>query len=111
MGVICLITHPPPERVAELLSGAVARRFGFAGKGGIGEGNDADLVLVDLGEDFTLREEDLQYRHPISPYVGMRFRGRVVRTLVRGRTVFAEGKVAPEPAGRFVRPQREKGER
>ncbi|WP_273844589.1 allantoinase AllB [Rubrobacter calidifluminis] len=99
------------ERVAELLSGAVARRFGFTGKGGIGEGNDADLVLVDPGEDFTLREEDLQYRHPISPYVGMRFRGRVVRTLVRGRTVFAEGKVAPEPAGRFVRPQREKGER
>lgn len=101
----------PPERLAELLSANVARRFGFAGKGGIEEGNDADLALVDPSGEHVLREEDLHYRHQISPYVGRSFRGRVVRTLLRGRTVFEGGRVVSGPAGRFVRPQREKGER
>ena len=53
-------------------------------KGRIEPGADADLALVDLNAEYTLRAEDLLYRHPISPYVGRRLRARVVRTLLRG---------------------------
>src|SRR5207237_256675 len=35
------------ERIAALLSGNPARRFGIASKGSIAVGNDADLVLLD----------------------------------------------------------------
>jgi allantoinase len=51
----------PLERVAALLSGNVAERFGLVGKGRLEVGADADLALVDLDESFVLRAEDLFY--------------------------------------------------
>ena len=44
-------------------------------KGRIEPGADADLALVDLAAEYTLRAEDLHYRHRISPYIGRRLRG------------------------------------
>ena len=41
----------------------------------------------------------------MSPYIGTRFRGAVVRTIVRGRTVFRQGSVVGDVGyGRLVRP-------
>jgi len=94
----------PLAGVATLTSGNVARRFGLAGKGRVEAGCDADLALVDLGADFELREEDLFYRHRISPFVGRRFRGRVVGTLVRGTPVFRDGRITSRPIGKLLRP-------
>ena len=67
----------------------------------VGPSGDADLALVDLGSSAVLRAEDLQYRHKQSPYVGRALRERIVRTLVRGFTVWLDGKVVSEPVGRF----------
>jgi allantoinase len=96
----------PLERVAALLSGNVADRFEFSGKGRLEVGADADLALVDLDSSFALQTEDLFYRHKMSPYVGRTFRGSVVRTIVRGTTVFRDGEVVSEPVGRLVKPRR-----
>jgi len=96
----------PLARVAALVSGNVARRFGLVGKGRLEVGADADLALVDLDATSTLRQQDLLYRHKASPFVGRTFRGSVVRTIVRGTTVFREGKVVSEPVGRLVKPGR-----
>ena len=90
--------------IAVLLSGKVASRFGFSGKGRIEVGADADLALVHLDAISTLKKRDLQYRHKMSPYVGRAFTGKVVRTLVRGTTVFHEGKIVSEPVGRLISP-------
>jgi allantoinase len=94
----------PLPAVAALLAGHAARRFRLPGKGALAVGYDADLALVDLGREDVLTADDLLYRHRQSPYVGRRFRGRVVRTLVRGQTVVAAGRVVGAPAGRLVRP-------
>lgn len=83
----------------ELVSARPAARFRLPGKGRLEPGADADLVLVDPAAETVLRAEDLRYRHPHSPYVGRRMRGRVAGTWLRGRPV-----VAGEPRGRFVRP-------
>ncbi len=72
---------------------------------------DADLTLVDLDDTFTLRGEDLLYRHKTSPYVGRTFTGKVVRTVVRGTTVFNEGRIVSGPVGKFVRPDRRSNNR
>jgi dihydroorotase-like cyclic amidohydrolase len=68
-------------------------------------GADADLVLVDYTTSYELQARDLHQRHPISPFVGRTLRARVVRTLLRGQTVFADGQPVGEPAGRLLRPE------
>jgi allantoinase len=81
-----------------------ARRFRIPGKGTVAEGFDADLVLIDPAETWTLQRESLHQRHQSSPYVGRSFRGRVKRTIRRGETIFADGRITAVTHGRFLRP-------
>jgi allantoinase len=94
------------SRIAALIAGNVARRFRIAHKGRIEPGYDADLTLVDANAKYTLTRDMLLDRHKLSPYVGREFRGLVRRTIVRGQTVFEDGKIVSKPIGRLVRPTR-----
>jgi allantoinase len=96
----------PLERIASLVAAEPARRFRIADRGRIVAGACADLVLVDLSATFTLKPEDLLQRHALSPYLGTSFRGAVKRTIRRGETVFAEGKITAKGGGKLVRPVR-----
>ena len=96
----------PLTRVADLTAGWPARRFHLPNKGSIAVGNDADLTLVDLNASYTLEEQNLFQRHRISPYLGKSFRGVVKKTLLRGKVVYEDGKIAAAGAGKFVRPKR-----
>jgi allantoinase len=80
----------------------VARRFGLPRKGEVAVGFDADLWLVDLSQESVVRREDLLYKHPISAHERQAIRGRTMRTLVRGRTVFADGRVVKESRGSLL---------
>jgi allantoinase len=91
-------------QITAVLSGSVSGRFGFTQKGRLEVGRDADLVLVKLGATSTLDRRDLFYRHKASPFVGRVFRDKVVRTLVRGTTVFRDGTIASEPVGKLLVP-------
>lgn len=82
----------------------IAARFRLPAKGEIAVGRDADLWLVDLGFEALVRGEDLFYKNRFSAHEGHAIRGRTVRTLVRGQTVFADGRPASRPIGRFLRP-------
>lgn len=104
-----LLTLQPaiePQRVALLTATNAARRFRIPNKGAIAVGFDADLTLVDLNRTFELKREDLLDRHKLSPYVGRAFRGVIRRTILRGRTIFADGRTVGRPLGRLVRPSR-----
>jgi allantoinase len=85
----------PPELVAA----RPAARLRLPGKGRLEPGADADLVLVDMSVESELRADDLHYRHRHSPYVGMRMRGRIEATYLRGQRVDDAA-----PRGRLVRP-------
>jgi allantoinase len=85
----------PLEAAARLTSAGAARRFGFPAKGRLEVGADADLALIDLTTEHTLGAEDLQYRHPISPWIGRRLRATVTRTLLRGAEAWPEPQAAP----------------
>jgi allantoinase len=86
--------------IAAVTSTNVANRFGLKHKGQIAPGFDADLWLVDLSHTDVVRREDLLYRNPFSAHEGQPIRGRTVRTLVRGQTVFAEGRPVAGSTGR-----------
>ena len=95
------------ELLARLMSSNPARVFGiYPRKGALLPGSDADLTIVDPGPEWTLREEDLLYRHRQSPYVGRKFKGMVSETIVRGETVYRNGEILAKPGhGRVVERQ------
>jgi allantoinase len=91
--------------IARLLSFEVGTRFSLPpDKGKILAGADADFALVDLGESFEVKAADLYYRHRHTPYAGRKLTGKVVQTILRGQTVFKDGKIVSKPLGRLVRP-------
>jgi allantoinase len=93
------------ELIAQVTSGYVARRFRLPGKGVVEPGADADLALVDLTASEEVSAEALLYRHRHSPFVGRTLGARVVRTLVRGQTVYADGEIVGPRAGRVLIPR------
>jgi len=73
-------------------------------KGTLLPGADADLALWDLEREWQIDARSQQFsKNPWSPFDGRRLRTRVVRTLVRGETVYAGGEIVAEPgSGRFL---------
>ena len=71
-------------------------------KGKIAIGHDADLVIFDPEAEIDVSRDVLHTRHPASPYVGMRLRGRVLATYLKGRMVFRDGAFAEKPFGAEV---------
>ena len=92
---------------SDLVSRNAAERFGLGRKGRIAVGDDADLMLVDLAGE-TRVESDRLFTHArqvAQLYEGAVFKGRVMRTMVRGATVFEAGKVVAAAGwGRYVAP-------
>ncbi|HEY8448460.1 MAG TPA: allantoinase AllB [Thermomicrobiales bacterium] len=86
-----------------------ARIFGlYPRKGTIAIGADADLVLFDPNRSWTVRGEDMLHKQKWTPFEGKTIRGRVVRTLRRGETIYDASRdgAAQVPAapgsGRFL---------
>jgi allantoinase len=90
--------------LANLFSANVADRFKIPHKGKIAAGFDADFALVDLKQTFAVAKEDLFYRHQQTPYVGRALTGRVVQTILRGETIFKDGKIVGAKKGRLIKP-------
>jgi allantoinase len=91
--------------LARLLSFNVVTRFRLpTDRGCIALGAQADIALVDLGEGFEVKTTDLYYRHRQTPYTGRKLTGKVRQTILRGQTVFKDGKIVSKPLGRLVRP-------
>jgi allantoinase len=94
------------ERIAHLTATAPAQLFGlYPRKGAITVGADADFAIVDPAQRWTFASHDLQTRSGVSAYLGRAFTGKVIRTIVRGKTVYGDGAVVDGAGwGQFVRP-------
>jgi dihydroorotase len=77
----------PLLRLIEVLSTAPAKLFGLKG-GTLKPGAAADLAIVDLEEPWIVREAGILSRSKNTCFEGARMQGRVLRTLVAGKTVF-----------------------
>lgn len=79
------------EQLVSWMCDAPARVWDMVDKGRIAVGYDADLVLVDLNREATIRDDEQQTKCRWSPWHGQTLRGWPVRTWVRGHEVFRDG--------------------
>ena len=77
-------------RLVETLSTAPAKLFGLPG-GTLRTGAVADLAIVDIDEPWVVDVNELHSRSKNTAFEGARFQGRVLQTLVGGRTVYSRG--------------------
>jgi dihydroorotase len=56
--------------------------------GTLASGAPADLTVVDLNRPWIVKDTDLHSRSRNTAFEGARLSGKVIRTLVAGRTVF-----------------------
>jgi dihydroorotase len=78
----------PLLRLVEVLSTAPAKLFGLPG-GRLSPGAPADLAIVDLDDPWIVREADIRSRSKNTCFEGARLQGKVLQTMVAGRTVFS----------------------
>ena len=93
------------ERIAEAYAERPARVYGlFPAKGALRPGADADVVLVDPDERWTVRDADVLSKAGWSPFAGRTLTGRAVKTYLRGALVAEDGGIVAAPAtGRWLR--------
>ncbi len=72
-------------RLVEAMASAPGTWIGDAGR--ISVGAPADLTLVDLSEEWTVRADALVSRSGNSPYLGRSLKGRIVGTVVGGELI------------------------
>lgn len=97
----------PIERLAYVLATGPARAFGHAPrKGEISVGSDADLVLWDPNEDWTVETDSFDDGTNSSPYVGRRVHGRVRSVFLRGRCLVRDADLYSLTPGRLSMPAR-----
>jgi allantoinase len=70
-------------------------------KGKIKKGYDADLVIWDAEESFTVTEDLLFHKHKLTPYLGETLYGVVEQTYLAGVKVFDKGNFT-QPAGKII---------
>ena len=90
------------NRMAELLSYNPARRFGLKAKGDIAPGFDADIALVDPNKSFVAGGKHSESSQGYSVFEGYEMKATVTRTILRGKTVYADGKAVGKPAGQYL---------
>lgn len=91
------------NEIATLMSSAIAQFIGYGNtKGQIKKGYDADIVVWDPEQKFTVKKEDIQYRHKISPYIGEELFGVVKQTYVGGKKVYENGNFISLPQGKIL---------
>jgi dihydroorotase len=81
------------ERTVDALATRPADIFRLDRKGRISVGRDADLVILDQEADHTITDDEVLSLIGWTPYKGHHLTVRPIRTMVRGTTVYADGKV------------------
>jgi dihydroorotase len=90
---------------ARATSKNIASIFGFAQKGSLEEGKDADIVVVDTKSKWKVQKEDLFTKNQWSAYEGQELIGRPVATFLRGTLVYQSGKIIGDPKGERLKRQ------
>ncbi len=88
------------EKMVDFLSTSTARIFGLKDKGEIAAGKDADIVVFDPGQKFTITQDKLHMNVDYTPYEGLKVTGMPSLVYSRGKKVAKWQKDRVEFVGR-----------
>ncbi|MBT52039.1 MAG: dihydroorotase [Mameliella sp.] len=86
----------PIETLAAATSRNVAELYKLPRKGRIAPGHDADFAIIDPDRETTVHHADFPSHSDYSPYEGMRFKGGVTHTVLRGLVLSENGTLAED---------------
>ncbi|MBI5328107.1 MAG: dihydroorotase [Deltaproteobacteria bacterium] len=72
----------------EKLSANPAKLLRLGGKGKLRVGADADITVIDLNKEWVVDAKNLKSKSRNTPFDGWKMKGRVVKTIVRGKVVY-----------------------
>ena len=90
------------NHMAQLVCKNPAERYGLLNKGDIAVGYDADLVLLDPDETFTVRAAESESTQGYTPFEGVELTGRVKSTYLRGQLIYDNGNAVGEATGQYL---------
>ncbi len=70
---------------------------------GIPEQEDS-FVEIDLDQEWTISNEGLFTKAGWTPFAGMKVKGKVIKTVVHGQTIFENDTIVGEPNGKVLKP-------
>ncbi len=90
------------QDISDKMSSAPARFIGLAEKkGSIAEGCEADFLIFDEENKFTVDERKLFCKNLITPYHGRELQGTVRATYLRGKKIYDNG-IFTQPEGKVL---------
>ncbi|BAA31090.1 dihydroorotase [Pyrococcus horikoshii] len=78
-----------------------ARIFKIKNKGWE-EGKDADLIVVDMKKEWTIKAENFYTKANWTPYEGWKVKGKVIMTILRGEVVMEDDEIIGKPRGERI---------
>ena len=81
------------EKIVQKACHNPAILFKIKDRGFIREGYFADLVLVDLNDQFLVNKNNILYKCGWSPFEGFRFKSSIKKTMLNGKWVYLDGKI------------------
>ena len=87
------------EQLIKLMCENPCKIFGIKNKGYIKEDFDADLTIVDMNKEQTIKNEMIASKCGWTPFNNFTVKGFPVATIVNGKIVMSEGKVNIEGLG------------
>lgn len=91
------------ERLVDLTSHGAHRIFNLRDKGRLAVGYDADYTLVDLKKSWVIEDRLMASKCGWTPFHNMRVKGQPIGTIIRGKQVMWEGKLAEKAHGAPIR--------
>ena len=87
------------EQLIKLMCENPCRIFGIQNKGYIKEGFDADLTIVDMRKEQTIKNEMMASKCGWTPFDNYKVKGFPIGTVINGNLVMSEGKIISQAKG------------
>jgi dihydroorotase len=96
-----VLDHTDLRGLIETCCRKPAEIFGIRDKGALIEGYDADFVLLDLNKEWEISNKDIVSKCGWTPFDGIKVKGKVKGTFVRGQQVY-DGKKTHDAEGEEI---------